>query len=396
MTDYEQRTALAQDLILLGSDPIDLELEPMLAGFPVTATLTADLSIPFPESLAPRPEPIDPAPDPDAPLPHADVVVITWTVAELNALADVLTPGHGRVGWYRYRKGFAEHYLPMIRQGAPALATQRLGSYFLTTIGHCRVLCFKSELHLNQDGIVTGDGTATLPVRDLFGQIIEEVRPRVVLTVGTSGGVAGDQSLGDVVVTRGARFRCRARFKNEPWNNTTFTSDWQIPTQWFEQAEQLMRGYADDLVEPAFGPPTKRYGAGESLLSSEPPNIPRIHLDGRDLPAFHPILTTDFYEFGTSSNGLAAEGAAVEMGDATLGLVCSQLPDPPRWVVVRNISDPQINGDLPTEPKALNMQTHWAVWYYATYGYWTSVTGALAAWAIIAGLSDELAADPGQ
>ena len=30
----------------------------------------------------------------------------------------------------------------------------------------------KSELHLNQDGVKTGDGTATLPVKDFFLQII--------------------------------------------------------------------------------------------------------------------------------------------------------------------------------------------------------------------------------
>ena len=43
--------------------------------------------------------------------------------------------------------------------------------------------------------------------------------------------------------------------------------------------------------------------------------------------------------------------------------------------MIRNLSDPQINGDLPTEPRKLDMQAHWAVWYYETYGYWTSVTG---------------------
>jgi hypothetical protein len=32
------------------------------------------------------------------------------------------------------------------------------------------------------------------------------------------------------------------------------------------------------------------------------------------------------------------------------------------------------------------MQAHWAVWYYEKYGYWTSVNGALACWAVIAGL----------
>ena len=50
------------------------------------------------------------------------------------------------------------------------------------------------------------------------------------------------------------------------------------------------------------------------------------------------------------------------------------------------MSDPQINGDLPTEFR-LDPQTQWAVGYYTSYGYYTSVTGALATWGVIAGLS---------
>jgi hypothetical protein len=52
------------------------------------------MEIAFPAGLAPVPQPIAPVPSPDASLPHADVAVITWTVDENNALADVLTPGY--------------------------------------------------------------------------------------------------------------------------------------------------------------------------------------------------------------------------------------------------------------------------------------------------------------
>ena len=51
------------------------------------------------------------------------------------------------------------------------------------------------------------------------------------------------------------------------------------------------------------------------------------------------------------------------------------------------MSDPQINGDIPVDRYRLNAQTLWAVAYYESYGYWTSVMGALATWAIIAGLA---------
>jgi nucleoside phosphorylase len=384
--DVTQRKVIARRLLEEGTEPLDLELVPDPATLPVGAELTADLGIPFPQGLAPLPQPIEPPPATDAALPQADVLIVTWTVAELNALADVFTPGWPRARWYRYNRGFEERFLPKIRDGAPARKAARLGSWFPARVGAKSVICFKSELHLNQDGIATGDGTATLPVKDLFAQLIEEVQPDVVLTVGTSGGVAHEHDLGDVVVTRAAKFRLTDEFKNEAYNGKTYRSDWELPTQHFDTAEQLMGRFADKLVEPEFGPPTKRYSLNGPLLKSEPPNTPSILLDGDELPEFHPILTTDYFEFGTSANNLITEGCAVEMGDAVLGLLCEELPEPPRWAIVRNLSDPMINGDLPTEPRNRNMQTHWAVWYYEVYGYWTSVTGALATWAIVAGL----------
>ncbi len=385
MSDIRERKEVARTLLELGMAPIDYVLEPEVFGLAPEASLTAELNIPFPPERTPRPRTIDPRPDPSDPLPPADVVVVTWTVAELNALADVLTPRFARTAWYRYNRRFEEHYAPLIREGAPALKARRLGSYFVTEVGPTKVLCFKSELHLNQDGIrsTTEPGTATLPVKDLFRQLVEETGAMVILTVGTSGGVSIDQSLGDVVVTRAAKFRLQDEFVNEVWNGKTYTSDWELPTTWFAKAEELMRRYADELREPGFGPPTKRYEFDGPLLESRPLNNPMIHLETR------PVLTTDFFEFGTSGNNLGSEGCAVEMGDAVLGLLCEELPNPPRWAIVRNISDPQINADLPTAPRKINMQTHWAVWYYEIYGYWTSVTGALATWAILAGLDSD-------
>ena len=385
--DIPERKEIARLLLDAGTAPIDLELEPVVDQ---EAALLADLGIPFPDGLAPEPQPIDPVPARDAPLPKADVVVVTWTVAELNALADVLTPGHPRSHWYRYTRGFEDRFLPQIREDAPARQAKRLASWFPTKIGTKTVLCMKSELHLNQDGVRTGDGTATLPVKDLFRQIIEEAQPSLVLTVGTSGGVKHEHDLGDVVVTRAAKFRLADEFAKEPFAGKVYKSDWKIPTTQFAKAEELMAEHASELEEPAFGPPTKRYPFDGPLIKSEPPNAPSIHIDDGDaMPEFHPILTTDFFEFGTSANNLWTEGCAVEMGDAVLGLAAEELGDAaPNWAIVRNLSDPMINGDLPTKPHKPDMQAHWAVWYYEAYGYWTSVMGALATWAIIAGLED--------
>ncbi len=381
LDDIEERTALGRALIARGVGEPDL----LLTLAPErTGPLARRLDIPFPQGLAPSPAPIDLGPDPAGALPAADVVVITWTVDEQDALCDVFTPGFGRNAWYRYTRRFAD-YAPRIRAGAPASTARRLASYFPCTVGNTSVLCVKSELHLNQDGIRTGEGTATLPVKDLFLQIIDEVRPTVVLTIGTAGSVAEDAQLGDVVVTRAAKFRLASEFRNEPFNGKVFTSDWQVPTTRLDDAQTLMQLFAAELAEPPFLPPTKRYHYHGSAIHPDV-NVPDIKLDGRDMPPFHPILTTDYFEYGTSTNRLDLEGAAVEMGDAALGLAASELSNPPRWAAVRNMSDPQINGDIPVVGYRLNAQTQWAVAYYTSYGYWTSVTGALAAWGIVASM----------
>jgi hypothetical protein len=384
--DVEQRTELARALLSRGIEPGDLELAPALAFAPAGLSRTR-LKINFPEGLAPIPQPILPTPSPDADLPPADVVVITWTVDENNALADVLTPGHGRATWHRYAKDFATKYQPFIRGGAPALAAQRMGSYLPTMIGDLSVLCMKSELHLNQDGKRTADGMATLPVRDFFDQIIDEVNPKVFLTIGTSGSVYEQFGLGDAAISRAAKFRLKSEFRNEAFNGKVFQSNWTIPTDYLDTATDLMQSFGADLAEPAFAPPTKRYHYDGALITTDP-DTPRIRLEqsGRDMPEFQPILTTDYFEFGTSSNHLDQEGCAVEMGDAVLGMAVDARGGWPRWAAVRNMSDPQINGDLPTDCR-LDLQSEFAVAYYTSYGYTTSVTGALATWGVLAGLA---------
>lgn len=342
------------------------------------------LDIAWPTTLAPVPAPLAPAPRSSDPLPSADVLVVTWTQAEMLGLANVLTPGvQPRSGWYRYDRAFGS-YLSEIRQGAPARSIGRLGSYYPTTIGGRSVVCVKSELHLNQDSISTGPGTATLPVARFIRQMIDEVEPSLVITVGTAGATLASAELGDVMITRAARFRCAREFANEPFAGRTFRSPGRIRTKHLAAASALMAAFAPNLVEPDFGPPSVFY-PGVSMVPGHV-NTPSILVEGRDFARGLPMLTTDFFEFGTSTNGLDQLGCGVEMGDAVFGLVAEEMgADAPKWLVIRNVSDPLINGNLPTgPPTALNMQAHWAVWFYEAFGYWTSVNSAIATWAQIA------------
>jgi hypothetical protein len=380
---HPQRAEIARYLLARGLDSHTLAPSAEKLAAAARAAVPA---IEFPPGLAPVPHPVAPVPDPGSPLPQADVVVITWTVDELAGLAKVFSPGHSASTWTKYAHNF-DAFAPNIRPHAPAATSKRLGSYLPVTVGGKNVLCMKSELHLNQDSVKKGDGLGTLPVKDFFLQIIAEARPSYIFTIGTAGSVFDDFRLGDVVITRAAKFRLQSELRNEPYNHVTYRSDWALPTAQLATATELMQDFASQVVEPPFAPPTTQFPFHEPPITS-PPNAPDIKLElgGRDMPEFHPILTTDYFEYGTTVNRLDQEGAAVEMGDAALGLAVSELADPPRWAVIRNMSDPVINGELPAKQYRLNEQTTWAVGYYTAYGLWTSAIGALATWGVIAGL----------
>src|SRR5262245_932389 len=114
--DVEARTEIGRELIVRGITDLDRDLAPPPA---MRGPAGRRLNIPFPDGLAPSPAPMPAVPDPTAALPPADVVVITWTVDEQDALCDVFTPGFSRAAWYRYARDFPE-YAPKIRPGAPA------------------------------------------------------------------------------------------------------------------------------------------------------------------------------------------------------------------------------------------------------------------------------------
>jgi nucleoside phosphorylase len=315
--------------------------------------------IPWPAGLAPQ-VPASPSPAGESdPLPAVDVLVVTWTVAEAKALADVLTPGRPSTAWSRYGHNYQSTFVPLLRRGAPALESGCLGVYCLTQIGARSVLCLKSDLHLSQDG-------PKLPVRALWRQIIEETRPQLVITTGTAGGIGAETELGDVIVTRSVQFDCKKTFAKAPFAQASYSGG-ALP-------QQSRRHFA--LTDTALLP------ANAAQLPPAP-RSPKLVPASATVPAT--VLTTDFFAFddATDSYKLRAynpNAHAVEMGDAVLGLVCSEdLYDPPPWAIVRNASDPQIDGTGTVQEQAEE-----AAQIYEKYGYWTTVGSAIGCWALIA------------
>lgn len=325
-------------------------------------TLTAYTPVPWPTGLAPQPATELPAGES---LPECDVLIVTWTVEEGRALAHVLTPGcesipstaseparPGLTYWRPYTKSYAElsaHMSP----GCPAREKQRLGTYWTTRIGGQRVTLFKSDSHMSQDG---PDELATTPNGPVWRQLIEDCKPRWVITTGTAGGIGAQMQVGDVVVSRFVTFDSGGH----PPTMEPFDCAHAAPSGHFAAAHELFAANAQHLPQTNTHPPRILHGAS----------------------AHSGVVTTRGFQYDDTANTfeLQGHGDACEMGDAVLGYVCRELgAGAPSYAMVRNVSDPQIDSS-DQEAGAL------ANYIYAHFGRWSSVCSAIVCWAIVAEL----------
>ena len=322
-------------------------------AFSTATGLSRYTDVPWPKGLAPKTGPA-PRRKSNSPLPRADVLLVTWTVDEGHALSRVLTPGKDSHNDYlSYTHNFAKISKKM-RKACPALEAKRLGAYWTTTIGSKSVVVFKSDSHMSQDG-------PQLPNIDVWRQIIEEVRPSLVITTGTAGGIGKQFEVGDVIVSPIVRFDCTAKFKKQAFAQAHYTST-SAKTAHFAKAKSLFKVNAPQLPKDNTRLPKIVRVTPKALKSS--------------------VVTTDFFGFDTSDNHYKLQGLGdvSEMGDAILGLVAADMGESaPRWLAIRNVSDPQIKAE-----GTLRQQAAIAAQIYKGFGRWSSVCSAITCWAAIA------------
>ena len=135
--------------------------------------------------------------------------------------------------------------------------------------------------------------------------------------------------------------------------------------------------------------PSKEFTTAQSLFATNAAMLPQDNTRPPKIisarSAHTGILTTDFFGFDNTANtyDLEGKGDLSEMGDAVLGMVCKELgADAPDYVIVRNVSDPQIDSTGLT----LEQQTALAGSIYKAYGLWSSICSAIVCWAIVAAL----------
>jgi len=347
--------ALQRELIEFDSEePTAAGFRMNLAGAPESTGLGNFVAIDWPDGLAPQP--VTPPAGIGLPLPQADVLIVTWTMDEGHALSRVLTPGFdSRDDWTPYTQNY-DVISAKMRPGCPARNYRRLGTYWCGTIGARTVTYFKSDSHMSQDG-------PDLANADVWRQIIADVSPRLVITTGTGGGIGPGAQVGDVVLSRFVGFDCQRDFAH--LNGQRYASAVHAPLTHLPAARSLFR------FNQGFLPPgNTRHPRTDTAQSSH-----------------HGILTTDFFGFDNSANTFALQGKGdlSEMGDAVLGMVCSELGDAaPPYIGVRNVSDPQIAAGAMT----ITEQARVAANIYKVYGRWSTVCSAIVCWGITASVTD--------
>jgi hypothetical protein len=319
-------------------------------------------------------EPPKPLPTPAEKLPPASAVVISWTSAEWAALNQVFCgsgspmPYSARTrsswkGWERYAANMPPHHNSQ---------WSYWGETCLVEVGSKPVLLFKSNTHLDYPGAQY--------LEELIKRLIADVKPQVILSVGTAGGANPKDHIGTVrAVSAGTLFESKQPANKWPvykcgWKcSTAVLSEtnfnkllFPVPTKVSNLdtlCAQFNTHYKTNYTLAQLDPDKLNYGDAE-------PQIDNQTGGGASL------LTTSTFVVATTA-GNFKNYTAVEMDDAIIGETCKGSGT--NFGFVRNISDPVQAAGLP--PK---VQGNWGSAVYDVYGFYTSYNSALAAWAMLA------------
>jgi nucleoside phosphorylase len=328
-----------------------------------------------------------------AKLPKADAIVMTWTSAEWAAMDHVFirsgqaeSPSSAMpkdTSWYLYSRG----------AGSSGSGTNRLWGYYqLVRINSVSgsshtILLFKSDAHLAHPPYLEG---LVNEVQDLLG----DVGPARLYSIGTAGGATAQQNLGDVAITNCATCQLTLSANSSSSDNgKTFTCTNFFPNTtdllpkvqeklFYKLSTVATQSEWQRLLEQAKRDPRDKSLIPYSLTDLMNGPIEPANLGKPKAVSFKgtPLLTTDTYFI---AEGNMPNYAALEMDDAVVAGVVSQSKIP--FAFVRNISDAVIVAkDKSGKPVPEDARQAWSSVQYDHFGVYSSFNGALATWATLA------------
>ena len=307
-------------------------------------------------------------------LPKASTVVITWADAEWAALQHVFCSGNVAMPYSQRTRGSWTGWVKWSKDMPHGAASDWTfwGEFRLVEVGGKSVLLFKSNTHLDWPG-------ATY-LRDMITMIVAQVKPSLILSVGTAGGAIPSDHIGTVrAVSAGTLFETGKPQATWPdYKNGWKASDTILQSSGFQKMLFAVPTRSADLQQIC-SEFNQRYRTDYTLTQLDPNGLnmgdtrPRIEDQTGGATS---LLTTSSFVVGTTAGNFAGY-TSIEMDDAIIGEACAGTGV--AFGFVRNISDPAQNAALP--PK---VQGNWGSAVYDAYGFYTSYNGALAAWAMLA------------
>jgi nucleoside phosphorylase len=312
-------------------------------------------------------------PTPLGNLPEASAVVITWADAEWAPLNQVFCAGstpmrysarsHGTwPGWVKYATN--------LQPGGPSDWTY-WGYYRLVQVSGKPVLLFKSNTHLDWPGASY--------LEALIKLLATEVKPSVILSVGTAGGAKPQDHIGTVrAVSAGTLYKSG----KPPATWPEYKNDWKPSGTTLANANFSRLLFSVPTTESDLqalcSKFNQHYGTSYTLTQLDPNGLnlgdatPQIaDQTGGDAS----LLTTSTFVVGTTAGNYQAY-TSIEMDDAIIGEACASSGI--AFGFVRNVSDPVQSATLPAK-----VQGNWGSAVYDAYGFYTSYNGAVAVWAML-------------
>jgi len=328
-----------------------------------------------------------------------DMLILLYTQLETQALLDVFTgnkewsPARAET-WYPYA-----HNFDALRSSIDGIDDDDFlkegvfGNLYAMTVGKTKVALFKSELHPKANG-------PKLPFVTLIAQLVGELKPKLVISTGTAGGIGSHINCGDVTICDTARFHVRSRYATfaaidtmskdaTELKNTTATSGTHVT-------------YAMEKLTPLALPGLRechtRLLTNSGYEFVKAPGAANIYTSQHRAPGPEPmvVVSADYLTVDDSSDaeGLQKLGIMNETDDAFAFYAIDRLPaaSRPHWLSVRNASEPQIaHAPFPkgtSATKIIDALKAKAGTIYGIYQYCTTLNSAFACWGLAADASE--------
>jgi len=315
-------------------------------------------------------------PNNDDPLPNADVLIITWTVAETQGLSAVFTSSRDyAISWHNY-----EHQSAALISQIPAGVVKEtanktlqegiVGYYQVINLNGKTVVLFKSELHPADDG-------GKLPIIGLVQQIVNEVKPSLLITTGTAGANGSYLQAGDAVITDAACFYLINPKSYPAFPNLTNKLEYTNTVAFKQDYITKCNTSATDLVLPTLQSIAKAKNYAAFVRN------PQIFYKNVPGATKYDAVSSDGFTMDDVAHtmGLQLLGIFNEMNDAYVAYALNNGlgSNIPSWLSIRNMSEPEA-PDLSAATK-----NEWGE-MYMSYSLYTTYNSAFACWSVICGL----------